>query len=402
MDSGLDDLSTFSNRQFIALQVITIGSRVMRSTASWLVVSSVFALIGSSTLCVSPAWTQSPPPLLEVRLATEVHTGLPIHWDNDFAMLLQPSGAMQELQMSDVRGHRVLSESFVPQSLTSARSMLQAEFGSNYETATVGPYVLCALKGHSDRWKERFRVLLAGYRRYFETRGWQLRNPDFPLCVIILPSKADFEKYCQQQLNKTIPNLMGYYFPKNNRCVLFEVNSPGAPTDWSETERTIVHEAVHQLAYNTGIHERIADNPQWVVEGLATMFEEPTVFDPRYGSRAVEARINMQQLLMLKGMMADSSRFESRLTQLVSSNKSFQQNAQEAYALAWGLTFYLSERMPIQYGTYLQKMAKLNKLQTYDESLRYQDFQRVMESDTRMLALQMQRFYGSLTSGETK
>ncbi len=48
-----------------------------------------------------------------------------------------------------------------------------------------------------------------------------------------------------------MPNLMGYYFPKTNRCVLFEVGGGTASTDWSETERTIVHEAVHQLAYNT-------------------------------------------------------------------------------------------------------------------------------------------------------
>ena len=46
-------------------------------------------------------------------------------------------------------------------------------------------------------------------------------------------------------------------------------------TDWSETERTIVHEAVHQLAYNSTLQRRMADNPYWVSEGLATYFESP-------------------------------------------------------------------------------------------------------------------------------
>ncbi len=110
-----------------------------------------------------------------------------------------------------------------------------------------------------------------------------------------------------------MPNLMGYYFPKTNRCVLFEVGGGGtASTDWSETERTIVHEAVHQLAFNTGVHERLADNPQWIVEGLATMFEERAVFDSRSASRSLVSRVNTQQMATLQRLIADPAALESQ------------------------------------------------------------------------------------------
>lgn len=335
------------------------------------------------------------PRLLEVQLADGAQSGLPIHWSSDYGLLLKPSGLMLELDPMSVRSHRILDEPFVPQTLTAARGMLQAEFGGAYETATVGPYVICAPRGHAERWRERFRVLLAGYHRYFETRGWQLRNPDFPLCVVILPSKADFERYCRQQLGRSIPTLMGYYFPKTNRCVLFEVGGGTSDPDWTETERTIVHEAVHQLAYNTGVHERLSDNAQWVVEGLATMFEERGVFDARAASRALESRINSQQLAVLKNVLADPSALESHMTDLVESNDLFKRDAPTAYAVSWGMTYYLAERMSNQYGDYTQRMARLPKLQKYEAAQRRLDFQRAFESDISLLSVQMQRFFAS-------
>ncbi|MCC6509334.1 MAG: DUF1570 domain-containing protein [Pirellulaceae bacterium] len=213
--------------------------------------------------------------------------------------------------------------------------------------------------------------------------------------MLILPSKADFDRYCQQQLGKSMPNLMGYYFPKTNRCVLFEVGGGSLATDWSETERTIVHEAVHQLAYNTAVHERLADNPQWIVEGLATMFEEPGVFDARVSSRALESRINAPQLATLRRLLTDPATLEKRWVHLVQSNEMFKQDSQSAYALSWGLTFYLAERMSNQYGTYTQHMAKLGKLRQYAAADRARDFSRAFEGDVSMIAAQMQRFFAS-------
>lgn len=340
--------------------------------------------------------TAQAPRLLEVQLAEGVQAGLPIHWDAELALLLKPTGSMLELPVSDVRRHRVLEEPFVPQTLTAARAMLQMELGNAFETSTVGPYVLCAPRGHSDRWRERFRILLAGYNRYFETRGWQLRIPSFPLCVIILPNKAEFDRYGQEQLGHSMPNLMGYYFPKSNRCALFEVGGGTSTTDWSETQRTIVHEAIHQLAYNTGVHERLADNPLWVVEGLATMFEEPAIFDARLSSRSVETRVNAQQMQTLRRFLADPGRMEAQLSELIQSNDLFKSDSSSAYALSWALSFYLAERMSSQYGAYSQKLAQLGKLKVYSRADRARDFSRAFEADISLITIQMQRFYTKL------
>lgn len=361
-------------------------SKLFRAT-----LSAALALI----IFVANSAGQTPPPLLEVLTTAGTEAGLPIHWGSEFGMLLKPNGMMLEIEMSNVRTHRVLETPFVPQTITAARSSLQSEMGNGFETTTVGPYVICAPRGRADRWRDRFRVLLGGYSRYFQTRGWQLRSPDFPLCVTILPSKSDFDRYCLQQLGRVMPNLMGYYFPKSNRCVLFEVGGGTPSTDWSETERTIIHEAVHQLAYNTGVHERLADNPQWVVEGLATMFEEPGVFDSKSGSGSIEGRFHANQLAKLRTLMLNQPLFESQMTNLIQTNDMFKRDPSAAYAISWGMTFYLAERMANQFGAYTQKMAHLGKLHSYEAENRLLDFQRGFDSDPNLLAIQMLRFFRS-------
>ena len=45
-------------------------------------------------------------------------------------------------------------------------------------------------------------------------------------------------------------------------------NAPGAVS-------TIVHEATHQIAFNSGLHQRLSDCPKWFSEGIAMYCETP-------------------------------------------------------------------------------------------------------------------------------
>src|SRR5690349_23883131 len=83
----------------------------------------------------------------------------------------------------------------------------------------------------------------------------------------------------------------GYYSARTNRVALYDLSADetagplGDAASRDEVTRrlskfpssvaTVVHEAVHQLAFNTGLQVRYADNPMWVSEGLAMYFETP-------------------------------------------------------------------------------------------------------------------------------
>ena len=53
----------------------------------------------------------------------------------------------------------------------------------------------------------------------------------------------------------------------------------GARGDWRQSAAMLVHEAAHQAAFNTGIHSRLTSPPQWLAEGLATLFEARGVWN---------------------------------------------------------------------------------------------------------------------------
>src|SRR5690606_892049 len=116
----------------------------------------------------------------------------------------------------------------------------------------------------------------------------------------------------------------------------------------------IVHEATHQTAFNTALHRRFAQTPTWVIEGLGTLFEPRGVWNSRdYPEQ--EDRINRERLDYFKAYRK-SGRQPLSLMNLVADDRLFQTNPLAAYAEAWALTFYLTEKMPQKYGEYLAKI----------------------------------------------
>lgn len=333
----------------------------------------------------------SPPPLLQIETQSAKHiVGLPIHWSDFDAVLLEPNGRMHHLSQSDIAGHKLLEHAFKPQSTIEASRLLQQELGPNFEVLIQGPYVVAAPKNRAARWRDRFQSLLAGYIRYFEVRGWPLRQPDFPLVVIVLPDRSAFQRFMNREISRpSSNNVVGSYFPGSNRCVLYELDG-AVGVDWSETEATIVHEAVHQIAFNTGVHERLASNPLWLVEGFATMFEQPSVYDMRVNHSNLESRMLASKVQHIQPILREPGGLETRLRSMIESDGIFQQEPLNSYTVAWALTFYLSERMPNEFAQYL-KLQKKRDFGSYSAAARTRDFHKAIPIEPASLAQQIQR-----------
>lgn len=340
-------------------------------------------------LSVTPVAAQGPQSL-QIQASSGKFVGLPIHWSQLDAALLEPTGAIQLFEQTEIVTHEMLTTQFQPESLQQAKIRLQQELGPSYDTTIAGPYVIAAPSGQVARWESRFRSLLSGYTRYFETRGWPLRKPDFPLVVIVLPDRQQFDQLSALETGARNlgSNLAGVYVPRTNRCLLYNLISGGS-TDWQATEATIVHEAVHQLAYNTGLHERLFEHPLWFVEGLATMFEAPGIYDSSSHSPSGDNRRLPTQAARVKQLVGDDSELLGQyMDQLVSSDQMFRSSPQDAYALAWAMTFYLSERMPRQYLNYieLQRQRGFHNYSTEDRQL---DFRRAFQLAPQAVAGQI-------------
>jgi hypothetical protein len=164
---------------------------------------------------------------------------------------------------------------------------------------------------------------------------------------------------------------------------------------WGEKSLTIIHEATHQTAFNTGIHNRYSPPPRWVIEGLGTLFEAPGVWNSRTYLRQQD-RINRDQLNEFNRQQASGKRGEARFVELVSADRLFRSDMAAAYAESWAFTFYLVETQPRQFARYLKATADREDFTAYSSAERLRDFTNIFGDNLRLLDAQFVRYMQAL------
>ncbi len=157
----------------------------------------------------------------------------------------------------------------------------------------------------------------------------------------------------------------------------------------------MIHEATHQVAFNTGLHSRMGVNPKWIVEGLATVFESPGIRESASNRGEAFGRTNKERYVWF-GNYAKSRRKPKSLAAFVSSDKLFETSALDAYAEAWALSFYLVETRSTKYAKYLKTIATRDPLKEYPEAERLADFKKAFGNDLDMLEADFLRFISRL------
>src|SRR4029078_9372448 len=115
----------------------------------------------------------------------------------------------------------------------------------------------------------------------FPPRGRHISEPRFPLVAVIYPRQVDFWQAGARDGLKPNSGILGYYPPATNRILMFDAAASQSGADWTTNADTIIHEAAHQTAFNTGVHQRFGQSPRWLVEGLGTLFEARGVWRSR-------------------------------------------------------------------------------------------------------------------------
>ncbi|MEK7756056.1 MAG: DUF1570 domain-containing protein, partial [Planctomycetota bacterium] len=144
---------------------------------------------------------------------------------------------------------------------------------------------------------DRLEAAYQAVVRFAEDMKLPIHPPSDPLPVLLFNRHSDFERYAGSVGFKD-PAAPGFYHPRNNTAAFCNVldlpqlrdisqrieqaEAPERIIDWRSQRDAIVktfnrlviqHEAAHQVLFNTGVLSRDADNPDWLVEGLACQFE---------------------------------------------------------------------------------------------------------------------------------
>ncbi len=321
--------------------------------------------------------------------------GMPLAWSNERVYLLARDGRLWEFPPNRATRLRKTSPTFSSYSAAEMRAQLQRELGGHLEVTGTGHYLVAHPPGRSSVWSQRFEDLYRSCVQYFSLRQLPVHDPQFPLVAIVWPRYADFEHYAASQGSSVSPGVLGFYSPISNRVTLYDQGG-GATTAraWQENESTIVHEATHQVAFNTGVHNRFTSTPLWVAEGLGTMFEARGVWD--WGDHPRQAdRINRPRLAQFRQWQR-LGRQPGAFVNLVSSDRQFQTNPAAAYSEAWAWVFFLTENYPRQFGQYVERTAERPDFEDYPLARRMADFTAVFGDDFRKLEAHFLQFIDGL------
>ncbi len=338
--------------------------------------------------------------LIRISDGDSEYTGKLVALDESQCTLMDRQGRLIELDVPRLTGMERLAERFKPASISTFRSGLSEEFGRKYEVTGTTHYLVCAPRGHAARYAVLFEQIYRDVEQFYRVRGFRVTKPDVPLVAIVFTSRTDFVGYCTRDHVATSPGLQGYYSLVSNRVALFDAGGSfnsavddrktasssihafsGIP---GRTANTIVHETIHQVGYNIGIHTRMGETPLWIVEGMATVLE-PSQMRNRRNNQTSGDRVNLERCDWFRNNYRPK-RSAGSLAKLVASDSLFQRQTLSAYSEAWALTFFLLENPARRknLAAYLQKLTQRDVTKCYEAKERLSDFESVFGDIARL------------------
>ena len=263
------------------------------------------------------------------------------------------------------------------------------------------------------RWSANlFEKMYKGMLRFWKEKGMDPQPPRFPLVALIFRDKDAYVAYSKRDFRGG-ENTFGYYTQTTNRLATFDLTGiegvlpPGTKLHREEliqeifsrpqAERqiaTILHEACHQIAFNTGLQTRLGDYPLWLSEGIATFFESA---DTRSSTGwAGTGKVNAYNLEQLR--FYGRTRPADSLISLLTQDDRFRQGdtSAAAYGEGWGLTFFLIKKKPKEFANYLKKLKARPPGNPSDSKQRLDDFRASFGNDLDKLDKDFLRFISAL------
>lgn len=264
---------------------------------------------------------------------------------------------------------------------------LLSQVSTGFEIHQTDHYVICS--NSAEEYSEVVGKLLEKvFDQYFEFMNEQeivVHPPAGKLPVIILQSEVEFKEFAAAQHPETsFEDTPGYYSMRENQILLMDLirdRSLRSSTairkrlaDQPLQVATMVHEAIHQLSFNTGLQIRMADNPVWLSEGLALYFEP---IAPRSSNLWTRPGLVSGRHLPVFVRHSESGMTEIPFRDLLSVDKAFltADSVATAYAESWGLTSYLFRQQKEGMQKYLTKISLRKPLQRVSPEERVAEFQ---------------------------
>ena len=281
-------------------------------------------------------------------------------------LFLTPDGQLWTIYGKDVISRKVATKPFKPMTSEEIYEKIKAELPAGFAIHKTNHYVIVYNTNKTyalwvgQLFEKVYRTFYNYWRANRKTRRiLELEEPRFPLVALVFRDRASYSVYAEREIGQASTAMIGYYNQRTNRMVSYDLTGVSGGAANERTVATIVHEAVHQISYNSGLQVRLAANPRWLSEGLAMFFESP---DRRNLKEWSMGKVNDHNLRLFAQYAR--SRPANSLATLVANDDRLldSQKALYAYPESWALTYYLVRARTSDYASYLKDLSTLTPL----------------------------------------
>jgi hypothetical protein len=328
----------------------------------------------------------------------EIAGKIEVEAEDGGVLLLSPDGELWPLTAEEILSKRSDDRAFAPLTREEMnRRLLEQHPG--FKLHSTSHYTICynTSKDYAEWVGSLYERLYDGFYNFWTKRGLKLRDPELPLVAVVFDTRENYALFARQELGDSVGGIIGYYSLRSNQVTMYDLTGLEGVADkrgGSRAKRinallsqpaaernvaTIVHEATHQLVFNSGMQTRYADIPFWVSEGLAVYFETPDL-DSTKGWKKIGG-VNRYNMLQFHKYMRE--RPANSLPALLTDDKRFRdpKTAPDAYAEAWAFNYFLLRTRSDDYARYLGSLTALEPLVALEPKQRIAAFQAAFGSD---------------------
>ncbi|HVX15158.1 MAG TPA: DUF1570 domain-containing protein [Pirellulales bacterium] len=322
--------------------------------------------------------------------------------EDEGMLLLSADGTLWSVEPQNLVRHKHDDEPLKPLSSDQLAERLREEF-PGFEIHTTQHYLICynTSRAYAQWCGALFERVYKAFTNFWSRKDFVLHEPEFPLVAIVFASKESYEAQTNKHLGQIAGKAIGFYHIASNRIFTYdltgsqalrrpgdkrgnpnEINQMLARPEAELNVATVIHEATHQIGYSCGLQARYSAIPIWLSEGMAIYFETPDLNNSK-GWRTIGA-VNQARLARFRAYLR--SRPPDSLASLIASDDRLRNRelAEDAYAEAWALHYFLIRQRPKQYMAYIKLMSEKGALIQDDAETRIAEFQQAF-GDMRQL-----------------
>jgi hypothetical protein len=305
---------------------------------------------------------------------------------NSALLLEERNGRLHQIPARQLLSREDVRKPFVPFTSAELATDFLQQLPAGFEVTETEHYVVCS--NSAPEYVEFCGKLLEGvfdqYFRFMAELKVEVTEPSLRLPIVIFAGSSEFQTFAARQHPEiSFADTPGYYSVADNQTLLLDLTGDRSLRSASTIRKrladkplqvaTVVHEAVHQLAFNSGLQVRMADNPLWLSEGLAMYFETTSARSSLLWNRPGLVNPRHQPGFM---KLLVANQVSGGMKSLIESDTAFLNAAEmpAAYAKAWALTHYLMREEKTGMQKYLHNISQRKPMVGLTAEERTQEF----------------------------